>query len=79
MADSKQAANAETNPEDAFWRVADTFIGLANEQATEIDRGDVYKRQHLGRLRNSLRSNSPRRLPSVAQDEGAVKGIGGKL
>ena len=41
MADSKQAANAETSPEDAFWRVADTFIGLANEQATEIDRGVV--------------------------------------
>ncbi|MGB7814868.1 MAG: DUF3144 domain-containing protein [Methylotenera sp.] len=41
MADSKQAANAETDSNDAFWRVADTFIGLANEQATEIDRGVV--------------------------------------
>jgi hypothetical protein len=28
-----------------------------------------------GRLRNSLRSNSPRRSPSAAQAEGAAKGI----
>jgi hypothetical protein len=28
-----------------------------------------------GRLRNSLRSNSPRRFPSAAQAEGAAKGI----
>ena len=30
---------------------------------------------HLGRLRNSLCSNSPRRLPSAAQAEGAARGI----
>jgi hypothetical protein len=28
-----------------------------------------------GRLRNSLRSNSPRRYPSAAQAEGAAKGM----
>ena len=37
MADDNQAAK----PDDAFWRVADTFIGVANEQAAEIDRGVV--------------------------------------
>ena len=28
-------------PDDAFWRVADSFIGLANEQAAELERGTV--------------------------------------
>jgi len=54
MADSKQAANAETKPDDAFWGVADTFIGLANEQAVEIDRGVV----NAGFLYASARFNT---------------------
>jgi hypothetical protein len=37
MADDNQA----TKPDDAFWRVADSFIGHANELAIEIDRGVV--------------------------------------
>jgi hypothetical protein len=37
MVDDNQAAK----PDDAFWRVADSFIGHANELATEIDRGVV--------------------------------------
>lgn len=35
MADS---VNAQAKPDDAFWRVADTFIASANEQAAEVDR-----------------------------------------
>ena len=38
MADSD---NAQARPDDAFWRVADTFIGSANEQAAEVDRSVV--------------------------------------
>jgi len=34
-------ADSQAKPDDAFWRVADTFIGVANEQAAEIDRGVV--------------------------------------
>ena len=34
MADSD---NAQAAPDDTFWRVADTFIGSANEQASKID------------------------------------------
>ena len=37
MADSNIAAK----PEDAFWRVADSFIAHANEQTSTIDRGVV--------------------------------------
>ncbi len=34
-------AESQAKPDDAFWRVADTFIGVANEQAAEVDRGVV--------------------------------------
>ncbi len=34
-------AESHAKPDVAFWRVADTFIGVANEQATEVDRGVV--------------------------------------
>ena len=32
----------------------------------------------MGRLRNSLRSDSPRHLPSAAQAEGAARGLKSK-
>ena len=38
MADSD---NAQVKPDDAFWIAADKFIGVANEQASEIDRSIV--------------------------------------
>jgi hypothetical protein len=43
MADKKltEPGNAEAKPDDAFWRVADTFIGSANEQASAVDCGVV--------------------------------------
>ena len=37
MADTNQAAK----PDEAFWRVADTFIATANDQAATTDRGVV--------------------------------------
>lgn len=30
--------NPQAKPDDAFWRVADTFIASANGQAAEVDR-----------------------------------------
>ncbi|PKO51588.1 MAG: DUF3144 domain-containing protein [Betaproteobacteria bacterium HGW-Betaproteobacteria-20] len=43
MAEKQLTASdsAEAKPDDAFWRVADTFIASANEQAVEVDRGVV--------------------------------------
>ncbi len=43
MADKKltEPSNAESKPDDAFWRVADAFIANANEQAVVVDRGVV--------------------------------------
>jgi hypothetical protein len=38
MADSD---NAQAKPDDLFWVAADKFIGVANEQALEIDRSVV--------------------------------------
>ncbi|OGV77975.1 MAG: hypothetical protein A3I83_07695 [Methylotenera sp. RIFCSPLOWO2_02_FULL_45_14] len=43
MAETKltEPGNTEAESDDAFWRVADTFIGSANEQAAAVDRGVV--------------------------------------